>query len=140
MRTLLIVTAALMFAPAAQAQVGPRRPPVYGPGYRPNLSPYLNLLRGGDPSSNYFLGTLPEFQRRSNAATFRQAIADLDAITAPKPEEYEEDLTPVQSGTRPYVNTTGGYFNNTGGYFLPATNNRAGGAPGQGVGPSPRQR
>ncbi len=38
-------------------------PPV-APYSRPALSPYLNLLRGGDPASNYYLGVLTEYDRR----------------------------------------------------------------------------
>ena len=38
--------------------------PAYGPGYQTQLSPFLNLLRGGDASANYFLGVVPEQQRR----------------------------------------------------------------------------
>jgi hypothetical protein len=37
----------------------------------PTLSPYLNMLRGGDPAANYFLGTLPDFQRRQEDAVRR---------------------------------------------------------------------
>src|SRR5687768_7035431 len=42
-----------------------------GPNYNtfggPPLNPYLNLLRGGDPASNYYLGVIPE---RYNRAAF----------------------------------------------------------------------
>jgi hypothetical protein len=34
------------------------------PYTRPALSPYLNLLRGGDPAANYYLGVLTEQDRR----------------------------------------------------------------------------
>src|SRR4051794_3494080 len=87
MRTLLIaVTPALLgLVPAAQAQYspgfGPPINPPYGVGYRPGLSPYLNLLRGGDIASNYFLGTVPEFQRGANTATFRDRIGTLEGRT-----------------------------------------------------------
>jgi hypothetical protein len=62
----------------ARAQFQPPARPNYGPGYRPQLSPYLNLLRGGDPAANYYLGTLPEFERRANAQLFGTEISDLD--------------------------------------------------------------
>lgn len=39
---------------ASPFQTPPRQP----------LSPYLNLLRGGNPAVNYYLGVLPELQRR----------------------------------------------------------------------------
>jgi hypothetical protein len=32
---------------------------------RPALSPYLDLVRGGNPAINYYLGTLPEQDRRA---------------------------------------------------------------------------
>src|SRR5262249_8227827 len=44
----------------------------------PQLSPFLNLLRGGDTASNYYLGTIPEQQRRANAAAFGTAIQQLE--------------------------------------------------------------
>jgi hypothetical protein len=84
MKRLLGVAAAavagvvLVGAPARAQMVYPYSRPNYGPGYTPQLSPYLNFLRGGDPSANYFLGTLPEFQRRSNAKQFSSAINALN--------------------------------------------------------------
>src|SRR5262245_36061466 len=77
----------------------PYGPPAYGPFYRPMLSPYLNLLRGGDPAANYFLGVLPEFQRRENARVFGVAIQGLEQraeTPALTPEELEL-LTPLKS-------------------------------------------
>jgi hypothetical protein len=51
--------------------------PAYGPGYQTQLSPFLNFLRGGDPASNYYLGVLPEQQRRTDARLFGTAIGVL---------------------------------------------------------------
>jgi hypothetical protein len=68
----------LVGAGMARAQFQAPAAPNYGPGYRPQLSPYLNLLRGGDPAANYYLGTLPEFQRRANAQQFSSEINELD--------------------------------------------------------------
>jgi hypothetical protein len=83
--SLAVLVAALAACPGtAFAQpggypYGPPRGPAYGPGYRPGLSPYLNITRGGgDPAVNYFLGTIPEFQRRANAQLFSSQIADLE--------------------------------------------------------------
>jgi hypothetical protein len=59
-------------------------PPAYRPGYGsygrlgPALSPYLDLRRGGNPATNYFLGVLPEIERRTNQAEVRTAISDID--------------------------------------------------------------
>lgn len=53
------------------------------PGYttphgrrNPALNPYLNLTRGGNPAVNYFLGVLPELDRR--AVTEQQGAVLLD--------------------------------------------------------------
>src|SRR5216684_7044894 len=80
-----------VLASAARAQPGttPYNLNIYGPGLvspynssftrpGPNLSPYLNLLRGGgNPAANYYLGVIPEVERRNNAAAFRAGIQDL---------------------------------------------------------------
>jgi hypothetical protein len=62
----------------------------YGPAYRPGgaygsygragpaLSPYLNLTRGGNPAANYFLGVLPEIERRANKAEVGTMLNDLE--------------------------------------------------------------
>ena len=46
--------------------------PNYGVGFRPRLSPYLDLANGGNPAVNYYLGTLPEFDRRATHAPLRR--------------------------------------------------------------------
>jgi hypothetical protein len=79
---------------------------------RPQLSPYLNLLRGGSPAANYYLGVIPERERRSNAALVGSAINDLEWRS-----RYgaggELDLgEPITSSGHPtaFLNT-GSYFN-----------------------------
>jgi hypothetical protein len=79
---------------------------------RPQLSPYLNLLRGGNPAANYYLGVVPERERRANASLFGSAISDLEWRT-----RYgaggELDLgEPITSSGHPtaFLNT-GSYFN-----------------------------
>jgi hypothetical protein len=52
---------------------------------RPGLSPYLNLLRGGSPAANYFLGVVPERERRATSAQYGTAILDLERRAAPSP-------------------------------------------------------
>jgi len=75
----LAASPATAFAQQGGYPYGPPRAPAYGPGYRPGLSPYLNITRGGgDPAVNYFLGTIPEFQRRANAQMFSSQIAELE--------------------------------------------------------------
>ena len=60
---------------------------------QPQLSPYLNLLRGGDPASNYYLGVVPERERRRNDALFRSSILDLEQRTQQLAEA--EEFTPL---------------------------------------------
>jgi hypothetical protein len=50
--------------PASAQSVFNPNPPIGAPYSRPALSPYLNLLRGGDPAANYYLGVLTEYDRR----------------------------------------------------------------------------
>src|SRR5262245_37092258 len=83
MRMLLVTALALagltLSAGAASAQYGTYPVPNYGPGYRGNISPYLNLFRGQNTGIDYYLGTRSESQRRLDARTFRDDITDLRA-------------------------------------------------------------
>jgi hypothetical protein len=112
-RLVLTTLIALAGAGTASAQFLPPARPNYGPGYRPQLSPYLNLLRGGDPAANYFLGVIPEEQRRYNARVFSADIADLDRrlLGATAPTEEQRLFTPLPGTGHPTV------FGNTGTYF-----------------------
>jgi hypothetical protein len=90
--------ASAQFGPGAGygAGYGPRAPAV-NPLGRPGLSPYLNLLRGGNPAANYYMGVVPEAERRYNARQFSSAIADLEQRTATPPTAegvFEEELPP----------------------------------------------
>ncbi len=109
------LTAWALLAPPAHAQmVFPYSRPNYGPGYTPQLSPYLNFLRGGDPAANYFLGTLPEFQRRANAKQFGAAInaLNLDLLSQATAQPIDPLLfQPLAQAGHPTV------FNNTLSYF-----------------------
>jgi hypothetical protein len=116
MRTLLVAgltgLGLLMAAGAASAQTGYGRysRPNYGPGYRGNISPYLNIDRGNNVGINYFLGTRSEQQRRTDARLFRSEIDDIAT------REGEPAIT---SGTAPQPNSLQRYFNNKTGYFPP---------------------
>src|SRR5438094_1431449 len=100
-RLLALFTVALGLAPLAvgpaSAQPYLANRPIYGRGYRPQLSPYLNLLRNnGDPAINYYLGTLPEFQRRQNDLLYRQQLDTLEAKQIVREvEEKEEEPLPL---------------------------------------------
>jgi hypothetical protein len=67
---------------------------VLQPQNTPLLSPYLNLLRGGNPAANYYLGVVPERARRANEAqlgsTVNQLIPDIGRLR-------EEPLAPDQA-------------------------------------------
>src|SRR5262245_50914336 len=89
----------ILLSGSASAQVvSPYQPPVYGGrpaaglATRPNLSPFLNLLRGGSPAANYYLGVIPERDRRFTDTQFRSAIQDLERRTEPVPSSTDELL------------------------------------------------
>jgi hypothetical protein len=124
--------ALLVAASAAHAQPStyPYNLNLYGPGVvspynssftrpGPNLSPYLNLLRGGNPAANYYLGVVPEVERRNNAAQFRAGIADLSRRLETPLEPGREELFPSLPETGHPVQ-----FQNYSYYF-------GGGAPGR---------
>jgi hypothetical protein len=89
------------------------RPPGTNPGGGPRLSPYLNLLRGGNPAANYYLGVVPEIEQRRFQAVSQAQIQGLQVSTALPPVNPEDtDLTVATSITgHPAV------FNNTAAYF-----------------------
>src|SRR5579883_146474 len=100
-RLVLAVLAAVipLGAGTARAQFAPPARPNYGPGYRPQLSPYLNLIRGGDPAANYFLGTVPEQERRYNAQVFGSEINALERRTLGSVLTPEEAIFETLPGT-----------------------------------------
>ena len=115
----------------AYAQYPPYSPygyPQYGP-MRPQLSPYLNLLRGGNPAANYYGGVLPERQRRAQAYQFGSEIQDLERREA-APLEPEDREAPRLGETGHYVQ-----FLNLSPYYAPGP--YPGAAPGTGYGRAP---
>jgi hypothetical protein len=93
-------------------QFSPYARPNYVGTPRPQLSPYLNLLRGGNPAANYFLGVLPEFERRANTYQFGNAISDLeqrDSMINASGDPLE--LTSGTGHPTAFANT-GSYFGN----------------------------
>jgi hypothetical protein len=82
----------------ALAQFSPLYRPGLYPAGTPGLNPYLDLTRGGNRAVNYFLGTLPEIERRRNAAQFGAAIYDFER-RGPTTESLAEDLVPTLPGT-----------------------------------------
>jgi hypothetical protein len=96
----------------------PGAPGVY-PGYqRPNfgaaptpaLSPYLNLLRGGDPAANYYLGVLPELDRRANAIQFQSSINTIQQRLGLETTPEGILSIPRETGHPSYFLTYGSYY------------------------------
>lgn len=88
MRTTLRLTlgsaALLLMAQFASAQtIYNPNPVITAPYSRPALSPYLNLLRGGDPAANYYLGVLTEYDRRYRESRIGIPTADPGTLVDP---------------------------------------------------------
>ena len=112
----LVAAASLLLVLSAGSvhaqQIGPRIPQ-YGLGLRPTLSPYLNLLRGGDTASNYYLGVRTEFQRRDDRTNLLTRTRELENRTA-EIENQDENIiggTPSDFGdTRTYFAAPNTYY------------------------------
>jgi hypothetical protein len=52
------------------------RPGISTPPPRPTISPYINLLRGGDQALNYYGLVRPEFRALDTAAALQQQVDD----------------------------------------------------------------
>ncbi len=104
----------------------PLTPPPYSHlGNRAGLSPYLNLLRGGDPAANYFAGVVPAFQNRANFSYLRTAIQEAESAY---PRGEGLDLArPLDQTGHP---TAFGYYSS----FYPQLGGRPGGAGMSGAG------
>ena len=94
-----------------QAQQYPANRPAYGPT-RPQLSPYLNFFRGGNPATNYYLGVVPEFDRRQNQRQFGTALQDLERRPRTPSGENEDILPTIQETGHPtYFLNYSSYYN-----------------------------
>jgi hypothetical protein len=120
MNRILVPMASILGLVCTAAGTAFAQAPPFAAGYQPynrpqpQLSPYLNLLRGGDPAANYYLGVVPERERRRNDALFRSAIVDLEQRTQPL-AEGEDVFTPLRSTGHPTAfGYTGSYFASTG--------------------------
>jgi hypothetical protein len=91
--------------------------PLYDLYNRPNLSPYLNLLRRGDPATNYYLGVIPEYDRRNWVNRSLEQFQNLYQRTERAPQELVDPLLrePVYRTNPPTGHATG--FLNYGTYF-----------------------
>jgi hypothetical protein len=107
------VAVVCLAASSATAQPRPYNQPQYGVGYQPGLSPYLNMLRGGNSAANYFLGTLPEIARRQNDQLFRSALHELDQKVSQESVELGLSEPVTSTGHVTAFGNTGGYFGQT---------------------------
>jgi hypothetical protein len=107
---------AVAAGPALAQQTGfPYARPNYGPYFRPQLSPYLDITRGGNAAVNYFLGTLPEFDRRINQQNVNTSLRVLDREVNAPPTQESDILNPLPGTGHP----TG--FQQLGSYFGPTS-------------------
>ena len=118
-------------------------PNIYNPANQP-LSPYLNLLRGGNQGVNYYYGVRP-----GTTGGFGQGIgAPFTAAGGPRMPFFPQlaaapdPLQPPEAGPGAVLPPAGHpvVFNNTLGYFPSPYGNRGGPRPGlAGVGGAPRR-
>ena len=122
MKRILLAPVAVLLAwltlgstPASAQYTYPFSPPLYGPGYQTQLSPYLNLLRGGNPAANFYAGVVPEMQRRQDRNAVYGSLQALTMQFPAPPGINEEDYdAPMYSTGHPTAfNYTGMYFNSS---------------------------
>jgi hypothetical protein len=104
--------------------------PGINPGGGPRLSPYLNFFRT-NPAVDYFLGVVPEIDRRRNLIETRNAFLQLEQGTTSLRPVDEFGTPRAQTGHPVAFMTTAGYFGSgIGGRYAPsAFSPRAGNQP-----------
>jgi hypothetical protein len=82
------------------------------PGWQTPLSPYLNLLRPGNPAVNYYGLVEPEFQRRQDRGVIYNSLQSLANQLPQRPGIMEEEFNaPLRSTGHPTAfGYTGSYF------------------------------
>ena len=119
-RTAAMIAVCLIGTPAF-GQVPPGVTPNFNNRFSQPVSPYLNLLRGGDPAANYFYGVRPA-QQAGNYLSLAQAGGLNFGANAglqrqgffPYAESFQ-GLPPRSGGIRPSGHPS--TFGNTLGYF-----------------------
>ena len=110
-RTACSILFALALVPqSAQAQYFQR--PQFNPYAQPAISPYLDIVRGGNPAINYYLGTLPEIDRRGMALQQQYLQNQVNQIQQQPPSLEDQDFIPAvpQTGHPTGFQVYGGYF------------------------------
>jgi hypothetical protein len=107
----------------AAAQGTAANVPNFSPYWRQGLPPYLNLARGGSAAINYYLGTIPEQERRSNFDYLSLELQDISnrSLTSARGENLINPILPggpqKLTGASPAFGNLGGNFGNTEGFF-----------------------
>jgi hypothetical protein len=96
---LLAVAALLTLSGVTFAQPQPYVRQGTNPYSTPPLSPWLNMLRGGDPSVNYYLGVVPEFRQRTLNSQFNSQMQMLNQRQEAADSPEMNDLLPTLPGT-----------------------------------------
>jgi hypothetical protein len=78
-------SARAQITPPYQGGVGPQG--FYGPLARPTLSPYLNIVGGGNPAINYYGQTNPLFNQRAIDQRLLSTPPPAQAISTPEIDE-----------------------------------------------------
>jgi hypothetical protein len=115
-------------APAA-AQYYPGE---YRYGTRARLSPYLNLIRNNDANVdlgiNYYLGTIPERERRYNDRMTNLRIRNIEQeiVAPPVPPELAGEIPAVPTAGKPAGSrTSASYFKQDSGLGNPGRGRRS---------------
>ena len=102
----------------AQAPYPPTQPNTSGYTRPPVLSPYLNLLRGGSPSANFFYGVVP-YENRGYDNRYSGRTSDLERRLGSSGEL--EEILPTLAGTGHVAGfmTMSPYYGSSLGNFTP---------------------
>lgn len=121
-RSGILFAASLMALYLGVAPVAAQYQPTYQPGTnryggRARLSPYLNLIRNNDinvdAGINYFLGVVPERERRYDQQLTNQRIRSIEQEIAapPRSPDVLEEIPSVPTAGRPVgARTSASYF------------------------------
>ena len=107
----------------AAAQGTAANVPNFSPYWRQSLPAYLNIARGGSAAINYYLGTLPEQERRSNFDYLSLELQDIQnrSLSAARGENLINPILPggpqKLTGVSPAYGNLQGTYGNLEGYF-----------------------
>jgi len=108
---ILSLLSAALIPGLASAQYFQQRQP-FNPYAQPAISPYLDIVRGGNPAINYYNGTLTEIDRRNNAIQQQFMQSQVNQLQQQTTLLEEQDFIPAlsQTGHAAGFQVYGGYF------------------------------